>query len=86
MLVTDIEISQYSFDPLSARHQANVAMTLKNQVVSLFCRLELPEHEPARARGIAFVRDAIRQLKRMPEFRSGDTQLQFSDDLTYYSA
>jgi len=86
VLVTDIEISHYSYDPLSARHQANVAMTLKNQVISLFCKLDMPEDEPDRTRATAFVRDAIRQLKRMPEFRSGASQLQFSDNLTYRSA
>lgn len=86
MLVTDIEISHYSYDPLSERHQANVAMTLRDRVVSLFCRLDLPADEPARARAIAFVSDAIRQMKRMPEFRSGAAQLHFSNDLTYRSA
>ena len=86
MLVTDIEISHYSYDPKAASHQASVAMTLKDQVISLFCRLDLPENEPSKTRATAFVRDAIRQLKRMPEFRSGANQLQFSDTLTYRSA
>lgn len=77
MLVTDIEISQYHYDTRSSRHLATVAMTCKNRVVSLFCQLDLPRNEPAKDRASAFVRDAIRQLRRMPEFRSGSATLEF---------
>jgi len=82
MLVTDIEISQYQYCLRSSRHKASVSMTLKNQLVTLFCRLDLPQDETPDSRAKAFVAEAKRQLLRMPEYRSGRKQLQFSDALT----
>ena len=81
MLVTDIEITQYQYCSRSSRHTANVCMTLKNQLVTLFCRLDLPEDELPDSRASAFVTEATRQLLRMPEYRSGRHKLQFSDTL-----
>ncbi len=81
MLVTDIEISQYQYCSKSSRHLAVVCMTLKNQMVTLFCRLDLPEDENPKSRATAFFNEATRQLLRMPEYRSGQKQLTFSDTL-----
>jgi hypothetical protein len=81
MLVTDITINQYRYCPVSARHMANVCMTLKNQIVTLFCQLDLPENESNTNRATAFVGDAIRQLGRMPEYRSGKKTLEIADDV-----
>lgn len=85
MLVTHIQISQYAYDRRNARHQANVEMTLPGKVISMFCQLDLPENENPRNRTVAFVGDAVRQLKRMPELRSGQHRLDFANDLTYLS-
>lgn len=71
MLVTDIEISHYQYCPKTMRHVANVCLTLKNQIVTLYCQLDLPAHENTTSRTAAFVGEATRQLRRMPEFRSG---------------
>ena len=81
MLVTDIEISQYQYCQKSSRHIACVCMTLKNQMVTLLCRLDLPRDENPTIRATAFVTEATRQLLRMPEYRSGSKKLQFSDTL-----
>ena len=81
MLVTDIEIFQYQYCSKSSRHTASVCMTLKDRVVTLFCRLDLPKDESPRTRAAAFVSEATRQLRRMPEFRSGREKLKFADDL-----
>ena len=85
MLVTDIEIAQYHYCPHSLRHIANVSMTLKNQITTLFCRLDLPEDENADNRATAFVVEATRQLLRMPEYRSGRQTLAFSETLGGFS-
>lgn len=82
MLVTDIEISQYHYCADSSRHMASVCMTLKNQMVTLFCRLDLPQDEGPKIRAAAFVAEATRQLLRMPEYRSGREKLAFSEALT----
>lgn len=82
MLVTDIEIDDYCYCPRSFRHTARVCISLKNRVVTLLCRLDLPQDEPARTRATAFATEAVRQLLRMPEFRSGKETLRFADNLT----
>lgn len=78
MFITDIEISQYHYCPKTMRHMANVSLTLKNQVVSLFCQLDLPAHVNNANRAAAFVGEATRQLRRMPEYRSGQQSLEVS--------
>lgn len=82
MLVTDIEITQYQYCNQSLRHTASVCMSLKNQNVTLFCRLDLPQEECPNTRATAFVAEATRQLLRMPEYRSGHSKLQFSDTIS----
>ena len=86
MLVTDIEISHYQYCQSSLRHLAQVRMYLKNQQVTMFCRLDLPKDESAKSRATAFVVEATRQLMRMPEYRSGQKRLEFSDTLGGFSA
>lgn len=86
MLVTNIQISQYAYDRLSAKHQANVKLTVPGKVVSLFCQLDMPHNETVSSRSVAFVGDAIRQLKRMPEIRSGQQKLSFADNLICQTA
>lgn len=81
MLVTGIEISNYQYCPDKARHVARVCLTLKGQIVTLFCALDLPEGESPGARARAFVGEAIRQMRRMPEFRSGRRTIEFADGL-----
>ncbi|MBL4768865.1 MAG: hypothetical protein JKY94_14335 [Rhodobacteraceae bacterium] len=81
MLVTDISINQYRYCPVSARHIANVCMTLKNQIITMYCQLDLPEDEHKAKSAAAFVGEAIRQLGRMPEYRSGAKTLVIADDV-----
>jgi hypothetical protein len=82
MFVTDIEISQYQYCSKSSRHTANVCMTLKDQLVTLFCRLDLPQDESPKSRAAAFVAEATRQMLRMPEYRSGQVKLNFPERVT----
>jgi len=81
MLVTDIEFSDYTYCRQSLRHQGTVCMILKNQAVTLFCRLDLPQDEDPKSRAAAFVAEATRQLLRMPEYRSGRQKLEVADGL-----
>lgn len=80
MLVTDIEINHYRYCSDRARHIADVCMTLKNQVVTLLCTVDLPADASGPSRVSAFVNDAVRQLRRMPELRSGKANLEFAED------
>lgn len=79
MLVTNIEISHYSYCEQSARHTANVCMTLGDMFVTLFCALDMPANECPKERAKAFVGDAMRQLRRMPEYRSGRRSVELSE-------
>ncbi len=81
MLVTDIEINNYQYCQRSARHLASVCVTLRNQIVTLFCQIDLPADETPKARAAALVGEALRQLRRMPELRSGHRTLEFADGL-----
>ncbi|PCJ08670.1 MAG: hypothetical protein COB16_06055 [Rhodobacteraceae bacterium] len=81
MLVTNIEITQYHYDPNRARHCANVALSLMDRTVNLYCQIILPQDESAEARTRGFVGEAARQLRRMPEFRSGGQELRLANHL-----
>lgn len=83
MIVTGIEIVHHEQREASRTQVANVYMTLKDRVVTLLCQLDLPEGESPASRARAFVGDATRQLRRMPEFRSGRDTLEFADGLDY---
>ncbi|MCB1343555.1 MAG: hypothetical protein KDK24_21315 [Pseudooceanicola sp.] len=78
MLVTGIEIAHYRYCPREARHLADVCLTLRDRVVTLFCALDLP---PGKPDSDAFVDDAMRQMKRMPEVRSGRMTLRLAEGL-----
>ncbi|WP_425044778.1 hypothetical protein [Primorskyibacter sp. S87] len=81
MLVTDIEITHYTYCAQTGRHSANVCMTLRDQIVTMFCRLDLGLNGDAQGRARAFVADALRQLNRMPEIRSGRDTVNLAEDL-----
>ncbi|OUS34169.1 hypothetical protein A9Q94_17150 [Rhodobacterales bacterium 56_14_T64] len=83
MLVTNIEITQYHYDSNCARHCANVALSLRDRTVSLFCQINLPREGDAASRRLGFVDEAERQLRRMPEFRSGRQELRLADHLMH---
>lgn len=83
MLVTDFEISHYRWCADSARHLANVSMTLPDRIVTMYCQIDDARNVPERHRTRAFLREATRQLQRMPEFRSGRTTLEFADYLPH---
>lgn len=75
MEITGVEISQYRYCHNQARHLATVCMTMPDRIITMFCRVDLPEDEAPVRRTDAFMRDAARQLLRMPEFRSGETPI-----------
>ena len=77
MVVTDIEITNYRYCPRSARHVANVCVTLKDRVVDLLCTIDMPGEEARVTRNAALVTEALRQLRRLPEVRSGREDLSF---------
>lgn len=81
MQITDIEISHAEYCPDQARHRASVCLTLADRIVTLFCSVELQGENSDEARRAAFLGDALRQMRRMPEFRAGRATLEVADGL-----
>ena len=81
MQITDIEISPAEYCPERARHMARVCLTLADRIVTLFCAVDLGEQAGPETRRDAFLGDALRQMKRMPEFRAGRTTLEIAEGL-----
>ena len=77
MLVTDIEITDYRFCETRERHHATVGVTVKDRFITLLCQTDLPRDAGGGSRARAFVEDALRQLRRMPEIRSGGNAIDF---------
>lgn len=80
MLVTDIEITDYQYCDRLERHRATVGVTLKDHFITLLCKADLPKNAASTRRARAFVEDAVRQLHRMPEVRSGAAAVDFAAD------
>ena len=74
MLVTNFDI-----DGLEERDEAIVSLTLADRIVSFLCRTD--KNTAAEDRNAALFREALRQLGRMPEFRSGQQHFALSDTL-----
>lgn len=71
MKVTRIEITQRRVDPLHRGDQALVRFT------GPWGGVQVLAQAPRAAPTLELARDALRQLRRMPEFRSGAQELVF---------
>ena len=74
MHVTHIELSERFIDPLDRSDCANVWFHAGETVTHILAHAKRAAPQPD------LIRDAIRQLKRMPEIRSGRVALSFSPD------
>ncbi|MEY8842400.1 hypothetical protein AB9K41_25495, partial [Cribrihabitans sp. XS_ASV171] len=76
MQITRIEITETRYCRDRAEHRASLRLSLPDRVVTLFCALDLPPDIAPAQRDRALMADALRQMRRMPEFRSGRIPLQ----------
>lgn len=72
MFITEIEVTNRRIDPLTRDDCADVVF-IAGEVVTRFLA-----RAPRAASGLVLVKDAMRQLRRMPEFRSGQEKLGFA--------
>jgi len=81
MKIVEIEMSQQHTDHSVGVSVAQVTFhTDQNNQTHFTCLLKadaLAEH-PAQSQRLMFVHDALRQLRRMPEFRSGREVITFA--------
>ncbi len=81
MYVDAIEITEIPVVETPERARASVAFMSYERQVQVMCDLrEAPEASSLKRRA-ALVREALRQLRRMPEFRAGRTALEFRTGL-----
>lgn len=83
MLVSDIAISRQSYCTEREIHTANVCLTLSDTIVRLVCNIKCTSESDPNQTLIAIVRDALRQMSRMPEYRSGRDQLRLCPNLSH---
>jgi len=81
MQITDYEISQAELLPDQSRHMARVSLTMADRIVTLFCAVNLDGVDTPNGRLNAFLREALRQMRRMPEFRTGEATLELAANL-----
>ena len=79
MFINAIEVTEVPGDASFAR--AHVFFTSYERQIQVMCDLRGPDAESPVKRRIALLREALRQLKRMPEFRAGRATLEFQPGL-----
>ncbi len=81
MLVKDIAISEHVFHDDRDVHAANVTLSFADKVVRLRCHLQGLGPQDMAHCVPGLVKDALRQLRRMPEYRSGQSRIKFTRKL-----
>ena len=74
MHITRIELSDRYVDPIERDDRAQVWFYAGTTVTQIMARARRAAPKPE------LIRDAIRQLRRMPEIRSGSEDLSFSPE------
>ena len=80
MYITHIDIAGLSVESQDSMIRAHVAITSGQGRVLLDCRIPDTPMEPA-LRKSAVLTEAIRQLRRMPEYRSGKREIEMAEGL-----
>jgi len=78
MHVIFIDVDSLRYDTRRGRHVALVRFHSQDEVVGIEGRSDLPADASAEARQAALRADALRQLRRMPEFRRNASALSFA--------
>ncbi|GHG81884.1 hypothetical protein [Pseudodonghicola xiamenensis] len=76
MQITDIEIYDHFPDAAQGLHRAHVGVAFADRFVTLFCTIGLPVATSEKDRDAALIDEALRQLRRMPECRSGQISIE----------
>ena len=80
MYITQIDISGLHIEHQDSCMRAHVAFMSDMGRILVDCQVPLDNMEPDSRRS-AVLHDAIRQLRRMPEFRSGKHEIRIADGL-----
>jgi hypothetical protein len=80
MFITHIDIAGMNIEEHDSSMRAHVAITSDSGRVLVDCLLPAGPIEPAHRRA-ALMHEAIRQLRRMPEYRNGKREIRLADGL-----
>lgn len=80
MHVTDIQISNPMYRQTLGELTAVVSLSSESRDVRVHCAVPAEDNtEPQKGAGrLALIREALRQLRRMPEMRTGREELSFA--------
>ncbi|SHJ95766.1 hypothetical protein SAMN05444000_11614 [Shimia gijangensis] len=81
MYVTDIEVIELPEPQERSAQMGSVVFTSYERQIQVMCSLQGDENNSPAKKRLSFVRDALRQLSRMPEFRGGRAKLEFAPQL-----
>lgn len=81
MYIKKIEITDVQAIKMSGGYHAHVSMLGDGLQVQMHCAVETaPNIEPRKSK-LALIQEAIRQLRRMPEYRTGRKKITFAPDV-----
>jgi hypothetical protein len=80
MFISQIDIAGIKVEALDSTLRAQVAITADSGRVLVDCKIATDPIEPSN-RKTALMHEAIRQLRRMPEYRSGKHEIRIAEGL-----
>ena len=78
MHVTEIQISNPMYRQTLGELTAVVSLSDETRDVRMLCAVPAQEDSPKAEGRLALIKDALRQLRRMPEIRTGREQVSFA--------
>jgi hypothetical protein len=78
MYVTEIEINEI---PNSGETRGSVSFCSYERQIQVMCEIKEEGLQDKVKRRLAFIREALRQVRRMPEYRNGRSQIDFEPGL-----
>ena len=82
MLIKKIQFDNLTFAAAAGLHRAVIILTTDRSTLSLLGRAELPEAASRNDVALELMRDALRQIRQMPEFRRQGEKVQVAKDAT----
>ena len=75
MHILNVEIKDWSFSEETGRHQATLLMDARQNRISLRAETAMAQASPQHDVMNGLLADAMRQLKRLPEYRGSEQEI-----------
>jgi len=80
MLISKIEFHDLKYQPERDAHRAVIVLTTDMGCLSLVCHAQCPQDHPINDTALELMRDAVRQVRQMPEYRRNPRGVQIAED------